>query len=405
LAVGSTTLVGTAQAEIYVDNLSYTSHTADCTPELVAISGDTLAVGAFNGILIFDRDSSDPSGWKRIKRLGGGFDDFALEGSTLSYIRDGRVYLHERNLRGINRWGRWGFLDTSDDFEVSVLERPLAIHGNTLVAAGRFEDTDGSVKTATFVFDRNAGGKDRWNAVARLAGDVDGSDFISALALGPREVVPGFGDRFGHTARVVVEHRLPILADDFESADLSAWNQKKRKVAVVRPGLGGSEHALEVTLDGKAKKSFVRSKHPELERTFSLSFLFLANNVDLGGETVEILRLSGGRKNVELTLEQKGSKYLVSLWAGHDTGALEFIGRTKVPRRRAVKLGIEWQRATGPGHDNGIVRLFKKSRVAAEATQMDTDQLRISEVLLGLPSGSKGTGGGSYLVDLYDSNR
>lgn len=64
-----------------------------------------------------------------------------------------------------------------------------------------------------------------------------------------------------------------------------------------------------------------------------------------------------------------------------------------------------WERATGPGHDNGIVRLLKKSRVAAEATDMNTDQLKISDVRLGLPSGSKGTGGGSYLVDLYDSNR
>ena len=378
----------------------------------VAISGDTLAVETDSGALIFDRDPNDPSGWREIRKLDG-LSTFALDGSTLVGVNKRQVVLHERNQRGTNRWGRWGSFKTSDHFVAGARrEGPLAIRGNTMVAAWRFDAADGSVKRATLVFDRHAGGRNRWGSVARLVGDnlTDvWSERISALAVGPREVVTSKCGEYRYLnfeiCETWVEHRLPILADDFESADLSAWSQKKRKVAVVRPGLGGSEHALEVTLDGKAKKSFVRSKHPVEERSFSLSFLFLANYVDLGDRTVEILRLAGGRKNVKLTLEEEGGEYLLGLWAGHNKGALELIGRTRVPARRGVKLGIEWQRATGPGHNNGIVRLFKKNRVVAEATDMDTDQLKISDVRLGLPSGSKGTGGGSYFVDLYESNR
>jgi hypothetical protein len=392
----------------------------DSGMEYVAISGDTLVIGAhstsFDGYLIFDRDRSETSGWKEIRKLGKLHDHtgapFALDGSTFvasSYL-DGLVYIHERNLRSRNHWGRRGFLESSDLFDASVLGRPVAVRGNTIAARGKFEDIDGSIRLATFVFDRHDGGKNEWHEVARLAADGEGhgASFSRGLAIGPREVVRGFPDRFLETGlpdRVVVYHRRPILADDFETADLSDWTQRKRKVSVVRPGLGGSEHALEVTLDGKAKKSFVRSKHPVDERTFSLSFLLLANSVDLGGREVEILRLSGGRKNVELRLEEEGGQYFVGLWAGHDKGAPELVGRTTVPARREVKLSIEWNRATGPGHNNGIVRLFKKNRLVAEATDMDTDQLKVSDVRLGLPGGSRGTGGGSFLIDLYDSNR
>jgi hypothetical protein len=380
----------------------------------VSISGDTLAINGWTvegpgSTLIFDRDPKNPSGWKEIRRIDG-LSKAALDGDTLAGVNNDRIVLHERNQRGTNRWGRLREFRSRDYFVSGArFDDVVAIRGNTLAGAWSFDAPDGGVKPVSIIFDRHAGGKNQWGNVARLIEDGYEGGWSEQLALGAQEVAHclGYVDSIfgGLEYGWEMHHRPPLLADDFEGTDLSLWHQNKRKVAVVEPGLGGSEHALEVTLDGKKKKSFVRSKHPVDERNFSLSFLFLANNVDLAGRTVEILRFSGGRKNVELTLEEEGGEYFVGLWAGHNKGALEQIGRTKVPARKAVKLGIEWERATGPGHNNGIVRLLKKNRVAAEATDMDTDRLTINDVRLGLPSGCKGAGGGSFLVDLYDSNR
>ncbi len=197
----------------------------------------------------------------------------------------------------------------------------------------------------------------------------------------------------------------PIFADGFESGDTTAWDQTKRRVAVVRPGMRGTGHALEVTVDGLRRKSFVRSRHPQRETTFRMDFRLLVNEVDLGGAKVEILRASGGRTVFQLLLEKDSGTYFVSLWAWEDSGSVRPVGRVQVPKRHGVKLAVEWCGATERGKRNGIARLLKKRRVKAQATDLDNAGLRVSDVKVGLPGGSRGTVGGSFLIDEYASIR
>ncbi len=199
----------------------------------------------------------------------------------------------------------------------------------------------------------------------------------------------------------IVRPRLSatLFSDGFESGGLDSWSRTRGNIGASAPGLKKSGFALEVAVDGKDTVSQVVALQPAREKSLEASFLLKANEVDLGDVEVEIARLVSPKKKtvVSLTLEQRGSKYFVNLSA-ESGGDLQPIGSTQVPRKKAVPLRIEWRQASGSNASDGEVALVKKKRTRASRTTLDSTTT-IDAVRLGLPAGSEGGIGGSFLLD------
>ncbi len=372
----------------------------------LALSGGTLAVGAANycvgpsttdfhsnGVFTFERDASAAEGWAETRHLdnpgGDGLpgESLALEGPNLIFNGLDGIELHERDHKGLKRWGQRQLFEFS---------RAFAIRGRSAVLVN--SQVDGAQVS---VRDRIGGAGQPWS-ITETFFEPSSKDHrrVSSAAVGPREVVVGYGEDGDTPRKVVIYSRDPIHADDFESGGLEQWDLSKRKVAPVEPGLAGSAFALEAVADGKGKKSFVRTRRPDQEPMVSLRFRLNANEVALGGQDVEIVRLSGGgKKNVAVTLREHKGAYRLTLWARQNSGPLLELGELDIPAREDARLLLEWMRATGDDHDNGVVRLSRIGRTSVESATLANDRLTISDIRVGFPAGAKGTAGGSFLVD------
>ncbi len=228
----------------------------------------------------------------------------------------------------------------------------------------------------------------------------DGSLYVADFKPSIRGEGPS-GEEIGAVFRVVGQ---PLFSSDFESGDATDWSQRRGRPMVSSPGLKRSDNALEVAVGGGKKKIFLRSKHTA-QTTFSLTFDLNANRVGLADQSIEILRLAGRKKkgHVKLLLEQEGDSYYVNLLARRADGPFENLGRTPVPARRTVKIGVTWMRASSTDQIDGEVHLTKKGKVRVRAIDLANADLDVRAVALGLPAGSVSAASGSFLVDNYSS--
>ncbi len=197
---------------------------------------------------------------------------------------------------------------------------------------------------------------------------------------------------------------LPLFAADFESGATDDWSGRSGGLRVIQPGLGKSDNALEVPVDGGATRRFLRSDEPRGEAIFQASFLLDPNRVDLGRGEVEILRLEGSTDPAFLTLQQQGRKYFVRLFVAEADGEPRLAGRTRVPRRRAKRIGIEFLAARQGNSADGEVSLLKQNRVRVRAGGLRNGGLRVEAVAIGLPAGAAGAVDGAFLIDDYTSS-
>lgn len=385
----------------------------------VGLSGKTLAVGGYRhresnadptDVTIYDlvedeegepiwtqvdamsgRESWDRS-WARRMSLWG---DLLLTGGGTAPSYAARVF--QRNWPGRNRWGMRAHLR---DPGVNLHEvHDVAMRGRTAAVAADFRALDlaGSF-SGVLVFERHVPTNHKWRPIARLiAADVEGN--AESVAIGSREIVVGYPD----SGSVVVFPRAPLVAVDFEAGDTTGLSWTTGNVAVVSPGLRETDFALEVMVDGTARRSMVRARHPHRDPVVSLSFQLAANRVALGGQRVEIMNLYGPTRDlVRLTLEEDPNvdQYWLRLWAWEEAGkGWREAGKARLPPLRGVRVEIDWRAATGPGHDNGRVRLLVGGKLKVHVEALDTDLQFVNGLLLGLPEGSRGTAGGTFLMD------
>ncbi len=201
---------------------------------------------------------------------------------------------------------------------------------------------------------------------------------------------------------VLMASRAVGFASDFESGDTADWSKTRGSLVVIEPGLAGSDHALAVTADGTRARSFVESRHPAKESSWSVSFELDADGIDLQGAEIEILRLGSRRKQAVLTLADSGNGLRARLYARTDGGLAE-VGETGVPRDGEVRLGVAWAAASAPGASDGRAALLKNGRLRAAVAALANAGQVINKVRLGLPAGSRGAGNGTFLVDEYIS--
>lgn len=207
---------------------------ADLFGEAVAISGDTVVVGAIwedggpgdpiptsGAAYIFERNQGGTNNWGQVLKIAASdaqsIDDFgssvAISGDTVivgapledggegdPMVETGAAYIFDRNQGGLNNWGQVVKLSAGDAQELDYFGYAVAISGDTVVVGAR-EESGGTGDPlpnagAAYIFERNAGGANNWGQVTKLtaedtqAGDLFGTSvdidgdtiFVGALA-------------------------------------------------------------------------------------------------------------------------------------------------------------------------------------------------------------------------------
>ncbi|MFQ5525124.1 MAG: FG-GAP-like repeat-containing protein [Thermoanaerobaculia bacterium] len=195
---------------------------------------------------------------------------------------------------------------------------------------------------------------------------------------------------------VLMRSRATILDAGFESGDFSGWSKAKGSLTVVGHGLGGTGHALEVGVDGR--RAFVETRRPNRESSLSLTLLMNPSSLELGDQSIEILRLGGGKATATMTLERSGSRYRLRLFA-RDADGFREIGATRIRGDRTSRIGVEWSSASGRDLPDGRAALLRKGKVRAEALDLANHGEIVRRLRIGLLSGSETAAGGSFLID------
>ncbi len=199
---------------------------ADQFGNAVAVSGDTIAVGAHlrddagnnaGGVYLFERNLTGPNQWgqshKTIDPQGRGGDEFgyavSLSGDTLAVgapfdddlgSSSGTISMFERNYNPTNpttplpnNWGLRKHLVASDGAANDAFGFVVSLHGTVVVVGAPLATVVASGSGAAYAFARDTGGSNNWGQVKKIVPtDGAGSDqFGSAVAFYGDTVVIG----------------------------------------------------------------------------------------------------------------------------------------------------------------------------------------------------------------------
>ncbi|HYV29760.1 MAG TPA: putative Ig domain-containing protein, partial [Candidatus Binatia bacterium] len=189
---------------------------ADQFGNAVAVSGDTIAVGAHlrddagnnaGGVYLFERNLTGPNQWgqshKTIDPQGRGGDEFgyavSLSGDILAVgapfdddlgSSSGTISIFERNYNPTNpitplpnNWGLRKHLVASDGAANDEFGFVVSVNGTVVVVGAPFATVVASASGAAYAFARDAGGSNNWGQVKKIVPpDGAGSDqFGSAV--------------------------------------------------------------------------------------------------------------------------------------------------------------------------------------------------------------------------------
>ena len=204
----------------------------------VAISGDTIVIGAFHedggvgdpipdagAVYVFERNQGGVDAWGEVRILrasdpdeGDEFGRFvAIDGDTIAvgasradggvgYPADdaGRVYVFDRNEGGENAWGEVAKIRADEGQGGDIFGKTLAIHNDTLVVGAPWEDGGDfdplTLAGAAYVFARNSGGINAWGEVATLrSSDLEAGDYFGTAVSISNDtiVVTAYGENGG----------------------------------------------------------------------------------------------------------------------------------------------------------------------------------------------------------------
>ena len=246
----------------------------------VAISGETVVVGAQNGNTahVYERNQGGADSWGETATIAGsdtstgdqfgGWVDISRDTVAVGAVwadnggsSRGAVYVFERNNGGVDNWGEVAILSAEDAADHHQLGTRVSVDGDVIVTGAPQLDSQGAV----YLFDRNAGGPDNWGQVARLAAS-DGAELEFGVAVSGATVIlgasadstMGFGAGAAYLFRRTGEtwaEELKIDADDTAQGDSFGFSlAMDGDVAVVgawRAGMEiGSAYVFERNQDG-----------------------------------------------------------------------------------------------------------------------------------------------------------
>jgi hypothetical protein len=232
----------------------------------VALSGDTIVVGAKEAAYIFKKNQGGTDNWGEVKKLLASDaaaddrfgDNVTISGNTVvisAYFEDhdtngvagdeldvGAAYIFQRNLGGTNNWGQRKKLVASDHTASDWFGCDLSMSGTTLIvgACGESHDTNGISGDefrvgAAYLFEQNQGGTNTFGQVKKLiANDGSVSDQLgfSVAISGTTVVVSAYSDDRnvdGVTGDELNVGSAYIFQKD--QGGVSNWGQVKKIVA------------------------------------------------------------------------------------------------------------------------------------------------------------------------------
>ena len=192
--------------------------------ESVSVSGDTIVVGAeltahsgFNtagAAYVFERDHGGPGAWGEVKMLTAsdaeaGFrfgSSVAISGDTIivgafaddsAGTNSGSAYVFERNAGSPGAWNEVQKLTASDAAVKDAFGTSVALWLDTAVIGAPKNDDVAPDSGSAYVFERNPGGASAWVEVRKLtASDAGGADWFgfSVAVSGDRIVIGAHQD-------------------------------------------------------------------------------------------------------------------------------------------------------------------------------------------------------------------
>ena len=175
----------------------------------VAVSGDTAVAGArydqalllnAGAAFVFERDQGGADNWGEVMKLTASdaqaHDELgysvAISGDTVVVgafgkdsggTRAGAAYVFDRNEGGADNWGEVTKLTASDAQAGDQFGASVTVSGDTAVVGANHEDAGASDAGAAYVFDRNEGGAGTWGELSKLtASNAASSDWFGFSA-------------------------------------------------------------------------------------------------------------------------------------------------------------------------------------------------------------------------------
>lgn len=313
----------------------------------VALSGDTLAVGAqyqndFAGAVYVFRDG--PGGWTeeaRLDRANVALDNWDLFGQCLALDGDtlvvganaddddatnaGAVYLFERSG---TTWTQIEKLTAEADAEASVhFGHAVSLDGDTLVVGAGYEN--GTDAGKAYVFARAGGTWTRSDTLTAPGGAAACEHFGRAVAVeGDLLAVgaPGTDGAFGADsgtvhlfARDVVEPTTWVHVTALEASDASAGAEFGAALAIsdntILPGApgaagGGAAYLITPTPTGWTEKSKLEGAAPSADARLGTSVALDGGDLVVGAETDDAVGLNSG----SLSLFDLRPQHAVWVW-------------------------------------------------------------------------------------------
>ncbi len=252
----------------------------------VDIDGDRLLIGAPNATVsgfsnagaayLFERNTGGAEVWGQLAVLRAPFpaeDDFfgqsvAISGDTVAigaYGRDdndniiagaGAVFIFERNSGGPDAWGNLTTVLASDRGANDGLGWSVDLDGNTLVAGASNADAPLDDSGEAYVFSRNQGGRNSWGEVAILSPSPAGSEpfdrFGESVSVSGDSIVVGAPGEDGPSGTLPDSGTAYLFARNYNPAAPSLpiadnWGQ----VAVMRASDAaiGDNYGTSVSID------------------------------------------------------------------------------------------------------------------------------------------------------------
>jgi FG-GAP repeat len=283
----------------------------------VSVSGDTLVVGAQladidgksaqGAAYVFYRNQGGASQWGQVKKLtaGDGAEDdrfgwsVAVSGDTLVvgafradteyYNNQGAAYVFKRNQGGPDNWGQVKKLVGSESSYEDLFGRYVAINGDTIVVGAPQAIQEGTEnKGEAYIFYRNQGGADNWGEVKRLtATDVD-------LVLGFGISVSISGDKIVVGSNTFVGgNSNQGAAYVFYQGGTDNWGQVARLTA--SDGVAGDDFGYRVSISGDTVVAGARVATVDDKANQGAAYVFYRNQggADHWGEVKKLIASDG----------------------------------------------------------------------------------------------------------------
>lgn len=177
--------------------------------------------------------------------------------------------------------------------------------------------------------------------------------------------------------------------------------------------MAGSNFGLAILYDGAdLDNCFVRSDHPDGETVYSVEFR-MRNTDDsgtLGGITMDnfdamdVFRATGsGTQVLTLSFKKNNAGKLITLAKAKQDNGTNSVLTAVAPTQHRWR--IDWQASSGPGNNDGFMRIFKADVCLKEMLSLDNDTLVVNAQQMGSMGPDSTTSDGQTHYDTFVSTR